>query len=166
MPSPESVLFLDIDGVLNDHRAIVCRPNNLLLPQCKTLERVLRETGCAIVLSSSWRYVVEPAVMQAWLRIRGVPSARVIGRTATGAEMGLPIVKIPGASGALMYAGECRGDEIAQWIEKHGLVGRFAIVDDEADMGTAGTHVVWTAGAVGLTADDGDALIAMLEADD
>lgn len=167
MKAPEcrKILFIDVDGVLNDHRTVTCDPENLLPRQCAVLERVIRETGCVLVITSAWRYVVNPHRMQLWLRARGVPSARVIGRTPTGQEMGLPVVPIVEGGAALMYANESRGDEIIAWLQKQGDVAPpFAIVDDEkkTNMGSLESIVVWTDGSVGLTEADGERLIARL----
>ena len=158
------ILFLDIDGVLNDHRSITCEPENLLLRQCAVLERVIQATGCKLVISSAWRYVVKPEQMQEWLRARGVPSAQVIGSTPTGEEMGRPTVEIPGGGGALMYANEKRGDEITMWLLDY-EVEKFAIVDDErkTNMGSLESIVVWTDRDTGLTDADGDTIIARLK---
>lgn len=50
----EKILFLDVDGVL--HRADACEEADMFDPACMNrLRRILEESGCAVVLSSSWR---------------------------------------------------------------------------------------------------------------
>jgi len=56
---PERILFLDIDGVLNDHA--MCEVPNCctIKPACMaSLNRIIHDTDCKIVLSSAWRYIV------------------------------------------------------------------------------------------------------------
>lgn len=51
-------LFLDIDGVLNTHFR---HPNGyctLEVPKVRLLEDIVADTGCKIVVSSAWRYLV------------------------------------------------------------------------------------------------------------
>jgi hypothetical protein len=52
------VLFLDIDGVLNDHAK---HPNGycgLQSDKLLWLDVIVRETGCKLVLASAWRYMI------------------------------------------------------------------------------------------------------------
>lgn len=47
------LLFLDVDGVLNSHKTGGLYA--LKRPCLKRLEKIVKETGCEIVLSSTWR---------------------------------------------------------------------------------------------------------------
>lgn len=58
------VLFLDVDGVLNTRKTVVSAAKRatqkipewpLDKPCLEQLERIIRETGCKVVISSAWR---------------------------------------------------------------------------------------------------------------
>ena len=54
-----SILFLDIDGVLNTHEndpEVMC--GQIHRDKVQLLNGVLRDTGARIVLSSAWRYSI------------------------------------------------------------------------------------------------------------
>ncbi|NJO18711.1 MAG: hypothetical protein HC877_24225 [Thioploca sp.] len=51
----KKILFLDVDGVLNDAKSRK-ENNDAMHPiYVRNLERILKETDCYIVVSSSWR---------------------------------------------------------------------------------------------------------------
>ncbi len=114
-----SVLFLDIDGVLNAVRTCVglgTYPHDLTAEHVALLDatalglirRLCQSSYCDVVLSSSWR------ITHDW---------RDVGRA-----LRLPIVDCtPRLLGP-------RGKEIAAWLEAHPDVTRYAIVDDDSDM--------------------------------
>lgn len=167
------ILFLDVDGVLNPLGG-TCNlergPEHLAVDLCARLERVVRYTKAAIVLSSAWRYKKDgkgaPANLhrfERWLHERGCPSAEVIGRTPLGSEMGYELVPIPGHEPAMMYAGERRGHEIERWLAGTVLdVKAFAIVDDLADVSPLEHRLVRTACDRGLEDEHVERLIALL----
>lgn len=81
-------LFLDIDGVLNGHESVhgCC----IIQPRCVPhLNRIITETDCKLVISSSWRYMVHNGAMtllgfEYMLRTHGINAAgRLHGITAT-----------------------------------------------------------------------------------
>jgi len=62
------LLFLDIDGVLNDRVFDETAQSCTLLSSCVAeLNQVLARTECRIVLSSAWRY----AVINGWMSLDG-----------------------------------------------------------------------------------------------
>lgn len=153
------VLFLDCDGVINDHIAHsngYCGTN----PECvRRLNRILNNTSAGIVVSSAWRYLVHSGSMtllgfESLLKSHGVDChGRVIGLTCPDEEL------------------SPRGSQIRHWLNEHG--GRdYVVLDDGGehpdgswyDMGIdeALLCVVWTDGTVGLTDADADRAIAML----
>lgn len=139
------VIFLDVDGVLNsaqDGYSIRLRTDSHL----KLLQRIVRETGAKIVLSSSWRIGFTPASKNLLARFR---------------EYGLELMDCtPELSGA------CRGDEIRKWLEEFETeydVERFAILDDEADMAEfAETNLIQTDTNAGLQKADAVRCIKLL----
>ena len=160
------VLFLDVDGVLNHREWLrvhgrqnvsteewrLARYRAHLDPACVArLERVIASTGCVLVLSSSWRYSLSTEEMEARLRERGAPSARVIGATPKG---------IPCASGLIVEPG--RGEEIGVWLAQN-PTDSFAIVDDGDDMEPFMDRLVRTSFESGLQDEHVNRLVELLQ---
>jgi hypothetical protein len=157
-----SVVFLDIDGVLNhcDTRSDVLpsagEPLPIpIAPECmQRLNRLIAETSAKIVISSSWRTFacwqdLGPALVRHGL------IAEVIGETPD-----LPNDKVWLANWQLRR-GEAftferleRGWEIAEWIAAHPEVTAFVILDDCSDMDVLKPWLVLTHPNDGL--DDPD----------
>lgn len=140
------ILFLDIDGVLITAGSKVCRSHKMRKadPGCVAqLNRVIRETGARVVVSSSWR--LDPEVyrhLKAW----GV-EAEFVGKTPS--------------------LGTDRGLEIAAWLSAHKRGGnpaprRLVILDDYNDMWPYRDFQVRTDFREGLTKTKADAAIRML----
>lgn len=113
------VLFLDIDGVLNDHQYNPRSKSNTLLPrQVKHLNTIIDAVAPAIVIASAWRYMINGGAITTQgfnylLRTHGVDArVNVIGTTA-------PDESIPR-----------RDDQILEWIAVHQLIVPWAVVDD------------------------------------
>lgn len=107
------VLFLDIDGVLNKKSDYEVRmpENDILRINMVLVDRlkdIVQETGCKVVLSSSWR---------------NVGGGREFAEQCCGFEF-LDITP--------SYL-ETRGHEIQQWLDNN-PTDRYAIVDDDSDM--------------------------------
>ena len=105
------VLFLDVDGVLNSRNTTDFR-NNLypIDPYMAFLVgKIQLDTGCDVVLSSSWRNHPEgvSAVEKSVVKVSGKTPSRLDGN---------------------------RGSEIQAWLDEHGDVKRYAILDDDSDM--------------------------------
>lgn len=101
------VIFLDIDGVMNDASTLMTddRPHE---PHLSLLKQIVNETGAEIILSSSWRFYVDL-------------TNQVKERLAT---VGL---KLSGITTDL----SSRGKEILKWLEEHPETTNFVILDDE-----------------------------------
>lgn len=111
------VIFLDIDGVLNDH-AIGATGYCGLKPSCvAAFNRVLEALPEAkIVISSSWRYIVT----QGEMTLKGFEYLLIVGGVCAkeriiGATVPDEVVK-------------SRGGQIARWL--HGTNHPFVILDD------------------------------------
>jgi hypothetical protein len=130
-----AILFLDVDGVLN-HRACFSpsRGGSPLCPDAiARLQGLVKRTQCHVVLSSTWRtmdgFVDRLAAAGGfprphptdWRTIEMPPTVKK--GQSPGPSVLVPGVNIPK-----------RGDEIAEWLSRHPEVGRYAIVDDDADM--------------------------------
>lgn len=126
----DKILFLDIDGVLNRRIDFIEQyeknGTNVIGRPCLTLlQRILQETRCKIVLSSTWRLFD----WESDLEYHGFPTSKVVGVT--------PII----------HTGDMetrRGREIHQYIVENyphaeapydtRLLKSFCIVDDNNDM--------------------------------
>lgn len=120
------VLFLDIDGVLNNSKTPVRHEDGFMIamdPYMVFLVNKLAEfDGVKVVLSSSWRYMKE---WDRLMRANGLVF-EFLGRTPLARELGLTdkeLTKI-----GLDRTG--RGVEIRTWLERHPEVTRYAILDD------------------------------------
>lgn len=147
------VLFLDIDGVLNDGtRSTLAESSSFNPASVAQLNRVIEVTGCKLVLSSSWRYVILDGTMtlggfEFLLRTHGVRQGALIGHTCED-EL------VPG-----------RGAQIRRWVERHTAVLVWAAVDDhDLGLGNEAWRQVRTQGSEGLDEGGADRLIEILGA--
>lgn len=112
----QSVLFLDIDGVLNSTRTFVwINQNNLptdtLDPVSLALLKFIKETTfCKIVVSSSWRVIYTKEEIE-----------KAIG------------VEVDDLTPILNTKGRIRGNEIDLWMENNYYPSKYAIMDDDSD---------------------------------
>lgn len=137
------LVFLDIDGVLNDSqfrmKGLHRRDYSVLIDPEKValLKKIVEETGAGIVLSSSWCkfWEIDP-VDSAGKRIN-----------ATLAEYGLAVsAKIPQIRDAT------RSQEIEVFLQNHPYVVNYVILDDNDHCWShrLRSHWVHMDGAVGL----------------
>lgn len=89
-----SIIFLDIDGVLNDHTKLPSGYCGIQLPQAQRFNRILAAVPEAkIVISSAWRYLILRGDMtikgfELMLLIHGVLCyGRILGHTAADGEI-------------------------------------------------------------------------------
>jgi len=153
MKDPVHVIFLDIDGVLNSeaylrrldeqHRqrghADPVRPEHEKTCECYRLEhqidrhaiarlnRLVAETGANIVISSSWRKLMDPPELHRVLKSHGLV-AEIVGETPDGYND--PEMRATFGCIDRIF----RGHEIDLWLKQHPEVTRFVILDDSSDM--------------------------------
>lgn len=137
---PSSILFLDVDGVINPHKGAHEEP-------VRQLHRVIGESGCSIVLSSMWRLM---GIRTAEDQIR-----RKFGYQGPGFFGATPDLK-----------GAPRGTEISAWIasQEFGPMPPWAVVDDYDDMPYVRHRFVRTQPRIGLDEVGADRLIELLKA--
>jgi hypothetical protein len=149
------VLFLDIDGVLNAGAfSVTAESSSLDAAAVERLNGILTATGAKLVLSSSWRYLILGGSMtvegfEYLLRTHGVTKGCLIDHTcADEATAG-------------------RGRQILRWLEEHGAVEAWAVVDDLAidDLGAERWRHVRTDARVGLSAADAATIVRILLGD-
>lgn len=131
------VIFLDIDGVLNcgecfkrhhDEWEAAGRPkvykiwSMLEASHIEQLNRILKETGAKICISSAWRG--DPKTPSELYKAGLLPEAEIVGTT--------PHLRTPvGMSG---WDWKERGKEIQWWLDRHPEVEKYCIIDDDSDM--------------------------------
>jgi hypothetical protein len=138
------VLFLDIDGVLNNfHQRNFGETYSP--PACDALNSIIKRTpGLKIVISSAWRRW-GTKYMRDVLKKNGIIDAETIVIDCTGDEHGP------------------RGDQIQFWLDRNPGTTNMVILDDESDMGKLMNKLVKTNSFVGLTSSDADKAVEMLK---
>lgn len=135
----DKVLFLDIDGVLNCRDCLTHR-DSIGASHVEILNKVLVLTGAEVVISSTWRIINTIPQIQKFLDMAGFGYS-ILSTTPTN--------------------GKGRGDEIWEWLSEH-PARKFAIVDDDSDMGHLMPFLVKTKFDTGLTDKEAEELIEML----
>lgn len=143
------ILFLDIDGVCNS--AEWARAGNSLWngtdPQLvQHVRRIIKETGCMVVLSSTWRMYAES---------RATVKRDVCHFIDCTVDM---------QRGGKWGVAD-RGLEIQEWLDRHPDVTQYAILDDNSDM-LPHQWLFQTTWEKGITTEIADAVIAHLNAGD
>ena len=168
------ILFLDVDGVLNNHGRMMNMYCGIQHEKVNLLNRVLDETGCYLVISSAWRYMVLGGDMtikgfEHMLLTHGLKCHnKVIGCTPSDEDY------------------NSRGKQISEWLDNdlYKFLGPFnysssvyidviengiqyVVVDDLDDeigiqISQSGHNIVQTDGKIGLTHEDCNKIISML----
>jgi hypothetical protein len=124
-----AVLFLDVDGVLNNEGVFRDRrfgPFPLDHECIRRLHEVVEATDCQVVLSSSWRG--GPHLE------RKLEADFVFEHYRNPATPESELVNSRHVDGSTKRLRGKRGEEIAEWLSRHPEVSRYAIVDDDSDM--------------------------------
>ena len=155
------VIFLDIDGVLNDAKTTgghwrIRLPRSGLpgktsavapfAPECvERLNRLVRSTGAKVCLSSTWGRLFRYYALTAYIADQGVV-CDIIGRTP------VTITCRP------------RGRDIQQWLDdwQGEPIESFVVLDDHSDMVHLKDRLVQTDPTVGLQDDDVEKAIVVL----
>jgi len=134
------VVFLDIDGVLNDTVTTKDLMNDLpKKDHLDCLKTIIDATGAKIVLSSTWRLL---------------PSARSAVKSALG-TVGLEFIDITKEL-------RDRASEIQEWLSRHPDVEQFVILDDEEISGKFPNNLVQTTFYHGLLPEHSEKAIKIL----
>lgn len=143
------VLFLDIDGVCNS-AAWVKQGNNPWHgtdPAAVALVRqIIKETGCKVVLSSTWRLY---------------PEARAVVRRDVCRFIDCTIDMQRGGKWGIAD----RGYEVQEWLDRHPAVEQYAILDDNSDF-LPNQWLFQTTWDYGINEDIAQAVIHHLNAPD
>lgn len=145
------VLFLDIDGVLNNGGGCMTNAEGWEWPYSDIspvgvarINRIVKSTGCKIVVSSSWRS-------------NGIDFLNEVFKM-----VGLPEVHDI-TPHALQW--RHRGSEIKSWLDNHKDVTSYVIIDDmDIVLDNQRKHFVQTDTNTGITREDADRAIEILNA--
>lgn len=142
------ILFLDIDGVCNSGNW--AKQGNSMWhgtdPQAVALvQRIIKETHCRVVLSSTWRLY---------------PEAREVVKRDVCDFIDVTKDMQRGAKRGVVE----RGVEVQEWLDRHPEVTQYAILDDDADF-LPHQWLFKTTFALGITSDIAQAVIDHLNAD-
>ena len=167
MRSYAKLLFLDVDGVLNsrswfrsDFRKAMISPmgreRDIDSNAMDQLNRIVKETGCSVVLSSTWRRCRSLGENLRIFRNRGMTNETwkaFVGQTPVGD------CRVGG-----LYTALIRGHEIHMWLKENGVSesSTIVILDDDDDMEPLMDRLVLTHGAEGLTKEIADEVIRRL----
>ncbi len=147
------ILFLDIDGVCNNHSQMLNLYCGIHKDKIELLNQIISRTGCKIVISSAWRYMVHGGEMtlrgfEYMLITHGLKCqlGTIIGVTPTDETV------------------TTRGHQIIDWLKQNNCVdNQYVVVDDlELDIKAWGHPLVQTDGKVGLTQVETDLIIEKL----
>lgn len=171
------ILFLDVDGVLNDHGPMMNMYCGIDKEKVNLLNRVLDETGCYIVISSARRYMILGGDMtirgfEHMLLTHGLKCYnRIIGHTPSDEKI------------------RTRGQQISWWLDEEfdkflqkfnyinytpelrkqifGKGLKYVVVDDldeceEIRIRRSGHPLIQTDGSVGLTNENCTDIIRIL----
>lgn len=144
------IIFLDIDGVLNDRKTRSRSPGGFTFvdtPKIRRLKRIIDATDAEVVLSSDWRYDRDDPAL----------NADFIALENRLAKHGIEFYGF-----TPNIAWDKRGLEIQSWLDDHKGVTGFVILDDRGDMEPNLTHLVQTKMRDGLTEELADKAIAIL----
>lgn len=166
------LIFLDIDGVLNNHRLNKKSGSNTLSRRCvREFNRIIEATGAKIVLSSAWRYIVlggamTPTGFEYMLRTHGViANVTVFGITkedeVCSACMRRKTHDEACPSCALLTT---RGHQIQEFLDRTFPHPTAYLVLDDLELGIAasGHPFIQTDGDRGLTREQADKAIEIL----
>lgn len=152
MESP--LIFLDIDGVLNDRDfcgAAMC--GQIQRDKVRLLNRAIEATNAKVVLTSAWRYIIlrgEATLggLDWLLRSHGLLANSLIGHTR--ADTLVPPLTWDGSTPWPPLPNE-RGAQISDYLAVNNNTGPYVAIDD-LDLGitAAGHPLILTDGKIGL----------------
>lgn len=147
--SNQKILFLDIDGVCNSRRFAEAGNslwNNTDPAAVALVKRIIAETKCDVVLSSTWRLY---------------PDSRKAVKEQVCHYIDCTVDMQRGGKWGVTE----RGYEVQEWLDRHPNVKQYAILDDNSDF-LPNQWLFLTSFDIGITEEIADAVIAHLNAGD
>lgn len=143
------ILFLDIDGVLNTPHTFPRFDEKAV----DNFNAVIRQLKPRIVISSSWRYSINPKTMtttgfEILMFSQGIvmPEGSIIGKTKSDEEV----------SG--------RENQIKEWLRRNAYEGSWVVLDD-LPLSIPENNFVRTHKGVGLSTENTRRIIQLLSSD-
>lgn len=150
MKESEKIIFLDVDGVLNCEKTQRVTRNGYLFVsgrKIKLLQKIVKETGAKIILSSDWRYNRDdPELNGDFLQLRD--------------ELNRYGIQISGYTPYISWPN--RGREIDLWLKDNQEIKNFVILDDSNEVKGHADRFVHTTMKYGLTKDLAESAIKIL----
>ena len=161
-----NLIFLDVDGVLNNHRWDREASSTLIdFDKIKLLNQILIRTESHVVLSSAWRYIIHRGEANLtgldWLlRSHGLMAQRLVGYTSKDTLC----PHWDGHTHNYWPVRNERGYQIQKWMNANCDVDpNYLVIDNggfdnetkiwtDLGLGANGHPVLWTHPKVGLTA--------------
>lgn len=159
------VLFLDVDGVLNDHSRYPNGYYGIDHGRVLRLDSIIARTDCRIVLASAWRYMI----------LGGAVSLKGFGYILAihgAAEQTVEALLDWLPADRNIFDLHDRGKMAWEWLDNHLDVTKAVALDDGArdgsDLGyqAMGIDSVRPLGRVGLTQADADLCVRLLNGED
>jgi hypothetical protein len=146
------VIFLDIDGVLNNKDTFP----NMCYEKVQLLKHIIEKTAAKIVISSSWRHggINEGSAIHEQL-MKNDPEGIVFNAI-------IDITPRPGYIDPPLQKDYVRGHEIARWIEDNAFDGKFVILDDDRDMAHLEPYLIKTDTDIGMLCSHAKKVIDLL----
>ena len=149
LSNSESIIFLDIDGVLRPSYSYIGTDEygQLFTEEClEAFKYLIESTNAKIVISSTWKSSGLIIMKEIWEK-RGLPG-EVIDITPNE-------VDVVDSGNAEFYDLVDRGLEIEQWMNNNNFIGNYVIIDDVPDFSKEQIeHYVKTNPKTGLTMED------------
>ncbi len=166
---PMKLIFLDIDGVLNNYEwfgrmyagnvdPYLVRREILDRVSVGVLNHIIKQTGAKVVISSSWRFGRTVEDMRAILGKNGFVG-EVVGMTTTDPEA---VHRVLDSWGERIQ----RGHEIQAWMGVQAMKGMkidsYVVIDDDGDMAGVEDHLVQLKHDTGLQMEHVPEIIRIL----
>ena len=154
----KSVIFLDIDGVLNskfwddEHQVEISDGKYVDVEAVKLFAPLVKETGAAVILHSGWRFWFDEAMNPT--RSEAKYFADVMARegiTISGVTPDLTTEEIRKTKKFSLV----KADEILKWLQEHKEYTNWVVLDDlDLHNSVTEAHQVRTNPEVGITKED------------
>lgn len=158
----QSVIFLDMDGVISTFRAYKAQvgwpvPDRWIDREAvANLNDLCEKSGALIVVSSTWRLNLTADNFLAILQCHGFKHAMHDDWRTKDLSITLP--------GSPLFRATTRSEEVLEWMSRHPEVTRHVILDDDSDF-LPEQPLVKTPFETGLSADHVGRALMLLGAD-
>lgn len=125
-----NIIFLDIDGVLNNNETYIFTKNSIDTVNIKlfleALKYIKTKKEIKIVISSSWRHPDLNGFIKYVYKVCGEQNEIYINQLLTYLHEDYCTKKITTFNAK-------RGDEVKEWLSRHSEVEKYICIDDDSD---------------------------------